>query len=281
MTIQSNTAFINNIKLHYLFAGSGKLLLLLHGFPEFSLAWHKQIDFFSTHYFVVAPDLRGFNLSEKPKNIHDFQMKNFIDDIDALIKYFKYEKCIIVGHDIGGSIAQCFSAQYPNRVEKLVLINSAHPQVLFEALQNNSEQQKRSAYVNILRDPRAEKMIASHHFAYFWQQLLFEITEKKLFSTQIINAYETAWRVPGAMTGMLNYYRAWPWGINFSDKKLLSASTETLIIWGEKDRSLCDDILNNLSVYIPNHCIKKIPDGSHWLVHEVPALVAQCIRSFI
>ena len=279
--MQSKIAHLNNINLHYLSAGTGKLMLFLHGFPEFSLSWHNQIDFFSKQYFVVAPDLRGFNLSDKPGNLDDYSMNNLIHDIHALITYFNYEKCIIVGHDIGGSIAQCFAAQYPRCVEKLVLINSAHPAVLFEAMRNNRNQQTLSAYVTVLRDPRAEKLITSHHFAYFWQYLLLEITDKKLFSEEIIHAYEAAWRVPGALTSMLNYYRAWPWGIDFSDQQSLTIFTETLVIWGERDRSLSEDILIGAHQYLPNLLIKRVSEASHWVVHEHVSLTNQLINEFV
>ena len=279
--MQSNIAQINNIHLHYLSAGAGKLMIFLHGFPEFSLAWHNQIDFFSKQYFVVAPDLRGFNLSDKPSNLDDYAMNNFIHDVYELMTYLNYEKCIIVGHDIGGSIAQCFAAQYPHRVEKLVLINSAHPAVLFEAMQHNDKQKKLSAYVTVLRDHRAEKLITSHHFAYFWQHLLLEITDKKLFSEEIIHAYEAAWNVPGALTSMLNYYRTWPWGIDFSDQRSLTIFTETLLIWGEQDRSLSENILIGAQQYIPNLLIKRVSRASHWVVHEHALLTNQLISKFV
>lgn len=269
-------ARLKNINLHYLSAGSGELLLLLHGFPEFSLMWQKQLDFFQDNYFVVAPDLRGVNLSDKPSSI---LMADLVEDVRALIDYFGYESCVLIGHDWGGMIAQCFAAQYPEQVEKLILLNAPHPCLLQQALENNVQQQKASSYIRFLQDPRAEALILKNHFHYFWDCLLMEVTEKKLFSPALKKQYEAAWQQPGALTAMLQYYRAWPLGLDVDALATQPIRADTLMLWGLKDRALTKDLLLDIANYIPCREITLLPNCSHWLVHEAPEQINQIIKA--
>lgn len=224
----------------------------------------------------MAPDLRGFRLSDKPKKI---AMKDLVEDIHALITHCHAQTCVLIGHDWGGMIALCVAAQYPALIEKLIILNAAHPQLFQRALEKDPQQQKASRYLNMLRDTRAETLIQVHHYRYFWDHLMLEITEQRLFSPEMKKTYEQGWGMPGALTAMLAYYRDWPLGMSLTQS--IEITVPTLAIWGEKDRSLSSQLLDNLSLYIKNLKVYKIAAGSHWVLHEFPEEIIKVIELFI
>lgn len=286
-------AEVNGVKLHYVCSGSGKLMLFLHGFPEFWYEWKNQLAEFGQDYFAVAPDMRGYNLSDKLESVTDYQVDVLVDDVKALADHLGYSKFTLIAHDWGGAIAWVFALKYPSYLEKLIIINAPHPIVFQRELIENPAQQEASQYMLVFRSEVAESMLSSENYALLVQNTLSEGLEKGFFTEEDKQAYLAAWSQPGALTGGLNYYRAAEVGPPSSedDKSRLTAFSSnfpdpiiqvpTLVIWGEKDPYLLLGNLEGLSDYVPNLTIKRIEDGSHWVLHEQPKLVNQYIREFI
>ena len=288
-SIEHRFATVNGVRLHYAEAGTGPLMIFLHGFPEFWYAWTDQLAEFGKDHHAVAPDQRGYNLSEKPASVDAYQVPNLVEDIRALAASLNGGKpFVLVGHDWGGAVAWAFAIKHPELVAKLVIINAPHPGVFGRLLATDSAQQKASQYMLFFRSPQAEASLSTNNY----QPLLGFFAEPRAagkFSTDDDRAYLDAWGQPGALTGGLNYYRAARLGPVTSSTEGATATSSTglavrpttLVIWGEKDTALLPSNLIGLDQYVPNLTIERIPDGTHWVVHEQPALVNRMIRAFL
>jgi pimeloyl-ACP methyl ester carboxylesterase len=272
-------------------AGASKLIIFLHGFPEFWYAWREQLVEFGRDYFAVAPDMRGYNLSSKPAEVERYEISQLIGDVRALVGHLGAKSCFLVGHDWGGAVAWAAAIACPEVVEKLVIINSPHPVIFQRELLENPAQQQASQYMLVFRSPEAEAMLSANNFALMQDGILGEGLRQGYFTEADRQAYVEAWSQPGALTGGLNYYRAAKIGpptgasdeaphmkLNFPS---LDVKAPTLVIWGEKDPYLLTGNLNGLDRYVRNLRVERIPDGTHWVVHEKPALVNSLIRSFL
>jgi pimeloyl-ACP methyl ester carboxylesterase len=290
---QSQYAEVNGIRLHYVSVGKGKLIMFVHGFPEFWYEWEKQLIEFGQDYQAVAPDLRGYNLSSKPSDVEKYHVKYLIEDLRALADNLGHEKFIMVGHDWGGGVAWSAAMRHPELLEKLVIINSPHPAVFARELLNNPDQQKASQYMLMLRSAEAERVLSENNFARL-SDVLVQFGSKWEMSEERRLKYIDAWSQPGALTGSLNYYRASPLypptstedkeqikSILNLPKEMLAVRVPTLVIWGEQDRALLTGNLEGLEEYIEDLTVKRIPDGTHWVIHEQPELVNTLIRDFI
>jgi pimeloyl-ACP methyl ester carboxylesterase len=274
------------VRLHYAVAGSGKLILFVHGFPEFWYAWKNQLIEFGKGHEAVAVDMRGYNLSSKPTEVDQYRVGVVIEDIRALAEKLGYKKFILVGHDWGGGVAWSFAIAHPEYLEKLIIINAPHPAIFARELRENPLQQKASKYMLLFRSPGAEAALSADHYAALVKgvALAFSEEEKEI--------YVEAWSQPGALTGGLNYYRAARLGppASGSDKSAGSFAGDfskfvvrvpTLVIWGEKDPFLLTGNLEGLDAFVPELTVKRIPDATHWVVREKPELVNSYIREFI
>ena len=283
---------VNGVRLHYATAGNGKLIMFVHGFPEFWYEWKNQLAEFSRDYQAVAPDMRGYNLSSKPAEVEKYQVKYLVEDLRALAESLGHKKFILVAHDWGGAVAWAFAIAHPEYLEKLVIINAPHPGVFQRELRENPDQQKASQYMLIFRSPQAEQVLSANNYAALVQIVLGEGLKKGHFTEEDRKAYLEAWSQPGALTGGLNYYRAARVGppteedgkepANFAaGLPSLMVKVPTLVIWGEKDTALLTGNLVGLDKYVPDLTIKRIPDGTHWVIHEKPDLINSYIREFI
>jgi pimeloyl-ACP methyl ester carboxylesterase len=295
--IRHSFADVNGVRIHYASSGAGttagasKLILFLHGFPEFWYAWRQQLVEFGRDYFAVAPDMRGYNLSSKPAEIERYEISQLVGDVRALVGHLGAKSCCLVGHDWGGVVAWAAAIACPDVVEKLVIINSPHPAIFQRELLENPAQQQASQYMLVFRSPEAEAMLSANNFALMQDSILGEGLRQGYFTEADRRAYVEAWSQPGALTGGLNYYRAAKIGpptgsgdeasrmkLNFPS---LDVKAPTLVIWGEKDPYLLTGNLNGLDRYVRNLRVERIPDGTHWVVHEKPALVNSLIRGFL
>jgi len=284
-------ADVNGVRLHYVTAGKGKLIMFVHGFPEFWYEWKNQLAHFGKDYQAVAPDMRGYNLSSKPAEVDQYQVKYLVEDLRALAEKLGHKKFILVAHDWGGAVAWAFAIAHPEYLEKLVIINAPHPGIFQRELRENPAQQKASGYMLMFRSPQAEQTLSANNYALLVNAVLGEGLKTGVFTEEDKKAYIEAWSQPGALTGGLNYYRAARVGPpTETDKSVanfaaalpsLEVKVPTLVIWGEKDTALLTGNLEGLDKYVPNLTIKRIPEGSHWVVHEKPALVDGYIREFI
>ncbi len=288
--ISHHYAEVNGVRLHYAQAGSGRLMLFLHGFPEFWYAWRAQLEEFGRDHLAVAPDLRGYNLSDRPQDVKAYRAKVLIEDVRQLAARLTSERFILVGHDWGGALAWSFAAAHPGLLERLVIINAPHPVPFARDLAHDAAQQQASRYMNLFRDPKAERVLSEGGYARLLRMMSSEWGHAG-FGDADRDAYIAAWSQPGALTAMLNYYRASPLyppeGEDPGAERLELDSAQfrvnipTLVIWGERDGALLVGNLRGLEECVPDLRIERIPEGSHWVIHERPGEVNALIRAFV
>ena len=289
---QHNYATVNGVRLHYVSEGQGKLLLFLHGFPEFWYEWKDQLAEFGRDHLAVAPDLRGYNLSERPAAVEQYAITQLVEDVRALAEQFVGQDTFtLIAHDWGGGVAWAFALRYPERLERLIIINMAHPGTFDREMKRNPAQQAASQYMLLFRSADAEATLSAENYAGFAGRILGPLVKSGHFSEADRAAYLAAWSRPGGLTGGLNYYRAArvgppapgsPANGNYAiDPTALTVKVPTLVIWGEQDTALLTSNLDGLDQYVPQLTLKRIPDGSHWVIHEQPALVNGYIRAFL
>ena len=274
------------VKLHCAVAGEAgnPLMLLLHGFPEFWGAWRKPMAHFAARgWLAVAPDLRGYNLSDKPEGVEAYKAKHLIGDVLALGSHYSRGKFVLVGHDWGGAVAWSVAIGHPERLERLVMINSPHPYLFWRELSGNPAQQKASEYMNLFRLSKAERVLSENGYA----RLLAAFGEREpTWRAELVEA----WSQPGALTGGLNYYRASPLhppALGDPGAKKLQLDPQqfmvrvpTLVVWGERDTALLTGCLDGLEQCVPDLKLVRIADATHWIVHEKPERVCSEIERF-
>ena len=282
----------NGIRLHYASAGEqGKpLLLFLHGFPEFWYEWHAQLEEFGGDHFAVAPDLRGFNLSDMPTDLAAYKARHIIDDLERLIAYLGYQRCVLIAHDWGGAIAWALALARPALLERLIIINAPHPYVFLKALATDPAQQAASAYMNWLRGEGTEAALAQDDFKRM-EGFFAAMGQKSAawFDAPTREKYHACWR--RGLHGGVNYYRATPahppvpghpGPLDMALKpEDFTVKVPTRVIWGEADIALPATLLDGLDEVVEDLQIQRIPDGSHWVIHEQPQRVNRLIRGFL
>lgn len=279
------------VRLHYAQCGDPRapLMLLVHGFPEFWRAWEPLMPLLADRWHVVAPDMRGFNLSSKPEGLKSYRAQALIGDLGALIDALGGGTATVAGHDWGGAASFGLAIADPRRVSRLVILNSPHPVLFARALSASGEQQRASAYMNWLRAPGSEEALAENDFARL-ERFFASMGAATWFSGEVRAAYHRAWAQPGALTGGLNYYRASPLHPPTANEPGASAlalrdedfivRVPTLVIWGEQDAALRPVLLEGLDRFIPDLRIERIAEATHWLVHEQPQRIAASISAF-
>lgn len=269
----------NGIKLHYVTQGEGTLMLMLHGFPEFWYSWRHQIPEFAKDYKVVALDLRGYNESDKPQQQLAYVMSEFVKDVEGVIRGLGYDRCVLVGHDWGGIIAWNFAYAYPEMLERLIVMNIPHPAKFAEGLRT-PQQLLRSSYAFFFQLPvLPELLIQSLDYRVIESALKGMATNKSTFTQADIEAYKDAVSRRGALTAMLNYYRNAFTNVISTDWSVLLVPT--LMIWGEEDTALGKELTYGTEKYVRDFQIRYIPNCSHWVQQEQPALVNQYMREFL
>ena len=279
---QHNFIKTNGINLHYVSAGAGTLMLMLHGFPEFWYSWRHQIEEFSTGYHTVAVDLRGYNDSDKPEGQSAYQMSEFVEDVRGVITGLGYEDCILVAHDWGGAIAWNFVYTYPEMVEKLIVLNIPHPAKFAQGLKT-PEQLLKSWYIFAFQLPwLPEFLFQLNDYQAIKEAFSGMAIDKTAFSEADLNAYRDAAAKPGALTAMINYYRGiFTQLFDSQPQEWQILDIPTLTIWGEEDTALGKELTYGTEAYVRDWQIKYIPNCSHWVQQEQPALVNRYIREFI
>jgi len=275
------------VKLHCAVAGeTGRpLMLFLHGFPEFWAAWRGPMAHFAARgWLCVAPDLRGYNLSDKPGGIEAYKAKHLIADVLALGAHYSKEKFVLVAHDWGGAVAWGVAIGFAERLERLVMINSPHPYLFWRELSNNPAQQKASEYMNVFRLPKAERVLSENGYA---RLLAAFMHLSAAWRAELV----AAWSQPGALTGGLNFYRASPMYPPTADdpgaKKLqlkpadFMVRVPTLVLWGDRDTALLPGCVDGLGHCVPDLKLVRVPDASHWIVHEKLEMVCREIEAFV
>jgi len=272
----------NGITLHAVAAGpeNGPLVILLHGFPEFWYGWRYQIGALAQAGFrVLAPDQRGYNLSDKPKSVRDYNLDQLAADVVGLIDAVGREKAFLVAHDWGGAAAWWAAIKYPERIERLVILNSPHPKVMRQNLLHNRVQRKKSWYFFLFQIPvLPEQRMRKNN----WQvgaRALQRTSRKGTFSEADVALYREAWSQPGATTGMFNWYRA-AFRSRPARVRSLRVTMPTLIIWGERDKFLRRELAQQSLELCDNGKLVFIEGASHWVQHEEAKSVNELLRNF-
>jgi pimeloyl-ACP methyl ester carboxylesterase len=284
--------FGNGIRLHYASCGErGRpLMLFLHGFPEYWGAWEELLPRYGDTHYAVAPDLRGFNLSSQPAEIGAYRAREIVGDLERFVACLGAEHAIVVAHDWGGAIAWQWAIAAPQRVAKLIILNSPHPIPFARELVSNPAQQRASGYMNWLRAPGAEGALATDDYARLDDFFLgMRRTDAPWYTDERRARYHAVWK--RGLTGGLNYYRASPlYPPTEADPGPASLQLKpedfrvkvpTLVIWGEADTALPVTLLDGLDELVDDLTVCRLPKATHWLVHEEPGEVARLIDAFI
>ena len=284
MTIVHETVEANGIRLHVARAGAGPLILFLHGFPEYWGMWRPLLEHFGARgWCAVAPDLRGYNLSDKPAAVEAYRVKPLVADVLALAARYTKEQFVLVAHDWGGAVAWSVAISHPERLSRLVMLNSPHPYVFWRELCANPAQREASAYMTLFRLAKAERVLSANGFARLlaWFPGLDPDYRRGLLE---------AWSQPGALTGGLNYYRASPLYPPTADdpgpQKLrlkpedFVVRVPTLVLWGERDPALLTGCLDGLEALVPDLKLVRVPEATHWIARERTERVIAEIEAF-
>ncbi|HXZ92995.1 MAG TPA: alpha/beta hydrolase [Burkholderiales bacterium] len=283
--LKHETIEANGIRLHVARAGEGPLMLFLHGFPEYWAMWRPFLEHFGARgRCAVAPDMRGYNLSDKPAEVEAYKAKHLIADVLALAAHYTREPFVLVAHDWGGAVAWGVALAHPERLARLVMINSPHPYVFWRELTRNPAQQKASEYMLLFRSAKAERVLSENGYA----RLLGAFSD---LEPQARAALVEAWSRPGALTGGLNYYRASalyppspedPGAARLTlEAKDFVVRVPTLVVWGERDTALLPGCLEGLSEVVPDLKLVRVPEATHWVAREKTALVIEEIESWM
>lgn len=280
-TWQHRDIIANGIRMHYVTQGEGPLVVLLHGFPEFWYSWRHQIPFLAEHgYMVVAPDLRGYNDTDKPRTGYD--VPTLLRDIVGLIRGLGREKAIIVGHDWGGVLAWEFAIRYPEMTERLIAMNAPHPAAARRAF-GTLKQLRKSSYIFFFQLPwLPEYVLLRNHANEIGRTLRGNAGQKSVFSRELTAIFQQAMSKPGAATASLNYYRQlFRRPPSPSTGKNPYVRVPTLLIWGEQDRALGIELTMGLEQWVDDLQIRRIPDSGHWVQQEQPEKVNQYMLEFL
>ncbi len=267
---------INGIKIHTIVSGEGKPIILLHGFPEFWYAWKNIILGLKEEYKLITPDLRGYNLSDKPPDIKHYKLDVIVDDIKGLSEQLDLGKFYLVGHDWGGVVAWAFAEKYPNLLNKLIILNAPNPALFGKSIKGNSSQRKASGYIQNLIAPDGADNLLRNDCEMLKATVFMTASNKEGYSNYDKEKYIEAWTQPGAINGGINFYKA---NSDLSEWTGI-IKVPTLVIWGMKDIFLLPKLLDNLDDLVGDLTIIKSEKASHWINNDDPELVISSIRDF-
>jgi len=261
----------DGVRIHYVTAGEGPLVVMIHGFPDYWYTWRNQIPELAKHFTVVAIDQRGYNKSDQPEGVDNYAMQKLVGDVRAVIRHFDREKAIIVGHDWGGMVAWACAMWQPEMLDRLVILNLPHPQGLQRELANNPDQRKASAYARNFQQPEAASTLSA-------EGLTFWVTDEAARS-KYIEAFRRS-----SFEGMLNYYRA-----NFPrppyeerSGTLPKVQCPVLMIHGLQDVALLPGGLNDTWNWLEKDLtLVTLPDAGHFVQQDASETVTRTILQWL
>jgi len=280
---ESSVRFFQNagLRFHAITAGpkDGPVVVLLHGFPEFWYGWHRQIEPLVTEGFrVVVPDQRGYNLSSKPAGVAAYALTELVSDILAIADQLGQDKIFLAGHDWGAAVAWSTALLHPQRIAKLAVLNVPHPAVMRKFLSTHPRQFFRSWYMFFFQLPWLPEALFSTFNFRLGARALLHSSRPGTFSAEDLAQYRGAWSQPGALTGMINWYRAlFRTGVKFQDKNV---RVPTRILWGERDDFLLSEMAHESLRYCTSAELFTFANATHWLQHEEPDRVSQILADF-
>jgi pimeloyl-ACP methyl ester carboxylesterase len=271
--VENGYADSNGVKIHYAAIGpkSAPLIVMIHGFPDFWYTWRDQMEALSKDYYVVAIDQRGYNLSDKPKGVENYDMKFLVGDVAAVIKHLGREKAIVVGHDWGGAVAWSTAMMMPQIVDKLIILNLPHLRGLSRELANNPQQQKNSQYARNFQKEDAHKMLKAEQIAGWVKD---PEARKKYIEAFNRSDFEA----------MLNYYKQnYPREPYKEDTSpIIKVKAPVLMIHGLGDTALLPGALNNTWEWLEKDLtLVTIPGASHFVQQDASEMVTRSIRMWL
>lgn len=273
----------NGIHLHVAEDGlpDNPLVFLLHGFPEFWYGWRNQIGPLAERGFhVVAPDQRGYNLSDKPKGVVSYDLDRLAADVTALADHFGRETFAVVGHDWGASVGWWLAGHSGRRVRRLAALNAPHPAVWREAMRSNPVQKRKSGYVRLFQLPYLPEFLIGLDRFKALRKGFHDSARPEAFSEADLERYRVAWSQPGALTATINYYRA------LLNKPLLPGvqyriDCPTLVIWGRQDAYAVPELAESSLKLCNEGRIAYLDQSSHWVQHDEPEKVLALLAGFL
>ena len=259
------------VKIHYVSLGSGPLIVMIHGFPDFWYTWRDQMEALSDKFQCVAIDQRGYNLSDKPKGVENYDVRLLVGDVAAVIKSLGQQKAIIVGHDWGGLVAWQFALNLPEMTDRLIVLNLPHPRGLTRELAHNPDQQKNSQYARNFQKPEAASQLTPQALA-FW-------VKDPAAREKYIEAFKRS-----DFEGMLNYYkRNYPREPYTEDTSpVVKTQMPVLLIHGLGDSALLPGALNNTWDWMGKDLtLVTIPGSGHFVQQDASELVSRTMRSWL
>ena len=290
--MQSHHVSLNGQPFHYLEWGppDAPVLLMLHGFPEYSGAWTELAERLSDRFRCIAPDQRGFGQSCAPADVRDYATGKLVGDMVALIDHLGVGPVTVVGHDWGASVAYVLAARRAERVERLIILNGVHPIPFQREMAKGGAQSQASQFILWLRREGSEDRLAENDFGKLLD-LFSARMDLSWMTPETLAQYKTEWARPGRMRGMVNWYRASPLQVAAPGQPItdlpalprdaLGVSQPHLLIWGTGDTALLTDCLNGLEELAPNLTIHRIVGADHWICHQKPDEVAAIIRDWL
>ena len=269
--VENHFANHDGVKIHYAALGQGPLIVMVHGFPDFWYTWRDQMQALAPNYRVAAMDLRGYNLSDKPKGVENYDMRLLIDDVAAVIKDAGYQSAIIVGHDWGGAISWSFAMYHPEMTDKLIILNLPHLRGLARELAHNPEQQKNSSYARNFQKEDAASKLTAEGLA-FW-------VKGPAVKEKYVEAFKRS-----DFEAMLNYYkRNYPREPYQEDTSpLVKVKCPVLMIHGLADTALLSGALNDNWNYVEKDLtLVTIPGANHFVQQDASDMVTRSIKMWL
>lgn len=269
---------VNGVELHVVAAGNetDPLVVLLHGFPEFWYSWHRHIaPLVDAGYRVLVPDQRGYNASEKPARVRSYRVAELTQDVRELIDTEDCASAHIVGHDWGGVVAWYLAVEYPESIDRLGIINAPHPTAFQQMVRTNLRQLRKSWYAFYFQLPRLPEWASKRNNFQVLVAAMQDNANPGTFTEANMQRYRTAWAQDGALTAMMNWYRAL--GRHPEELPQDRISVPTMVIWGDNDQALVSELAAKSIDYCEDGRLEQFSDATHWIHHEYPRQVADLL----
>lgn len=276
--VETTVREVNGVNLHVVAAGrpGDPLVVFLHGFPEFWYEWHDYVEpFVDAGYRVLVPDQRGYNRSDKPAGVRSYRIGELSGDVVDLVASEGRGSAHVVGHDWGGGVAWDIALRYPDTVDRLGIINAPHPTAFEQTLRSNPTQVARSWYVVLFQLPLLPEWYARRNEYAVLRSALRDGSRPETFTEADFERYRRAWAEDGALTAMINWYRALVRHRVSPPREEVRAPT--LIIWGEHDQALVPELAPKSLAYCPAGRLEQFSDATHWIPHEYSERVSELL----
>lgn len=272
-------------------ARGGEAIVFLHGFPESHRTWRAIAPALAEDYFVVTPDQRGFAGSDKPLGVENYRADRIVEDLIALADALDIERFTLVGHDWGGAVSWLAALRHPDRIRRLVIVNAPHPLIFQKSLIDDAGQRAASQYINAFRNPTMERGLEAMGLETFYAKTFASHADISKVSDEERAAYLADWGAPGALTAMLNWYRASDILVpavgeaaeapGWTTMPFPMLKMPTLVIWAMRDTALLPVQLAGLDELIEDLKIVQVADAGHFIPWEKPAPVIRAIQEFM